>query len=285
MTKAKSHPVAPGGGPTRDDLEILSRELVALERKAAAASDVDALRKELAALTKTKLAAGAADNKDVEAGGVLRTSTRPTLDLLLLVLLCIRQRVYMRIHPEDTSCSSHGRVLVLSDPPVRGFARRKAAAARMSRGFARISPRWRRSPMPPPPPPLPPRATSTLCARSQLRKPKPPPPLPRMERAARTRGRRSRPSARKWRRSPSPKLARSMSSSTRFARRSMHSPRRPKPSPPPPPPSKDLPTGTTWWRFARRLPRWAGGSLRTSIRTTVNRRTESVRLYERSHCR
>jgi polyhydroxyalkanoate synthesis regulator phasin len=47
-----------------------SEQLQALERKAAAASDVDAVRKDLAALAKTKpaaSAAAAADNKDMEA--------------------------------------------------------------------------------------------------------------------------------------------------------------------------------------------------------------------------
>jgi hypothetical protein len=69
------------------------------------------------------------------AGGVLsldRTSTRPTLNLLLLLLpLPITPRVCMSIHPEGKSCSNLGRVLVLNDPRTRtrGTGWRCASAA------------------------------------------------------------------------------------------------------------------------------------------------------------
>ena len=61
-----------------------------------------------------------------QAGGVLRTSTRPTLNhlllLLLLLLLLYPRRVRVGIHPEGKSGSNLSRVLGLNDPPTRRSA-------------------------------------------------------------------------------------------------------------------------------------------------------------------
>ena len=50
-----------------------------------------------------------------QAGGLLRTSTRPTLNQSPPP----PPRVCVSIQPEDNSCSDLGRVLVLNDPPAR----------------------------------------------------------------------------------------------------------------------------------------------------------------------
>jgi hypothetical protein len=78
----------------------------------------------------TKLTALLEDGKPArlaeldEAGGVLRTRTRPTL----LYLLLLRQSppVYMSIHPQGLAWSDVGRVLVLvmHDPGARPSWRR-----------------------------------------------------------------------------------------------------------------------------------------------------------------
>jgi len=76
-----------------------------------------------------------------KAGGLWRTSTRPTLNVLLLLhylhLLLLHpssssfssssytcSSVCMSIHPKGKPCSDLGRVLILNDPPAR---RRRSA--------------------------------------------------------------------------------------------------------------------------------------------------------------
>jgi SUN domain-containing protein 1/2 len=84
LSKMKSHPapVAPSGGPTRDDLEILRTGLEALERKVAAASDVDALRKELAA----------SDTKDLEAVNKEESRRRKDVEALRMELIALENK-------------------------------------------------------------------------------------------------------------------------------------------------------------------------------------------------
>ena len=52
-------------------------------------------------------------SEQLKAGGLLRTSTRPTVNLLHLLRASVCTR--MNIHTEGESCSDLGRVLVMND--------------------------------------------------------------------------------------------------------------------------------------------------------------------------
>jgi len=94
----------------------------------AAAAAVEAARqrgREACTKAAAAVAAESAQRAHAQAIGLLRTSTRPTLILvlhlllLLLLLLLHLLRVYVRIQSEGWSRSDFGRILVVNDPPAR----------------------------------------------------------------------------------------------------------------------------------------------------------------------
>ena len=76
----------------------------------------EAVRKMMEQMKNGPAPTGDKERDDILAGGVLRTRTRPTLDLLLLLRA---SSASMSIYPEGKSCSDLGGVVVVGDPGAR----------------------------------------------------------------------------------------------------------------------------------------------------------------------